>query len=58
MRRTFAFAVVVALTGHEAATAAETARRQFQTSCLGCHQPPDLTFPTDRAWLGQIHRTA
>ncbi|MCI0462308.1 MAG: hypothetical protein L0Z62_35600 [Gemmataceae bacterium] len=58
MRNTLVCTVVLALTGAGAATAAETAPRQFQTNCLGCHQPPDPTFATDRAWLEQINRTA
>ena len=30
----------------------------FQKNCLGCHQPPDVTFATDRAWIDQLNRTA
>ena len=30
----------------------------FRRNCLHCHQPPDLQFATDRAWLDQVHRTA
>jgi hypothetical protein len=26
-------------------------------SCVACHQPPDLRFATDQAWLDQVHRT-
>jgi hypothetical protein len=58
MSRTLVFTMMWGLTGAGAATGAETARRQFQTNCLSCHQPPDLTFSTDRVWLEQIHRTA
>ncbi len=31
--------------------------QKFQENCLACHQPPDLQFTTDRAWLDQINRT-
>ncbi len=31
---------------------------KFQRNCTLCHQPPDLQFATDRAWLDQVHRTA
>jgi hypothetical protein len=31
---------------------------KYQKNCMGCHQPPDLDFATDRAWIGQIQRTA
>lgn len=30
----------------------------FQKNCLTCHQPPDLSFATDRAWLDQLKGTA
>ena len=30
----------------------------FARNCVLCHQPPDLRFATDRAWLGQVDRTA
>ena len=30
----------------------------FRRTCTHCHQPPDLQFATDRAWLDQVHRTA
>jgi len=31
---------------------------KYQKNCMSCHQPPDLRFATDRAWLGQIRETA
>ena len=31
---------------------------KFSRSCTHCHQPPDLQFASDRAWLDQVHRTA
>jgi hypothetical protein len=34
------------------------AGKTFQARCLACHQPPDLQFATDRAWLDQVNRTA
>ncbi len=39
-------------------TAVAEAGTKFRQNCLGCHQPPDLRFATDRAWLGQIRETA
>ena len=30
----------------------------YQKNCMSCHQPPDLRFATDRAWVGQIRETA
>jgi hypothetical protein len=30
----------------------------FKSRCMNCHQPPDLSFATDRAWLDQVNRTA
>lgn len=30
----------------------------FQKNCISCHQPPDLKFASDRAWLDQLNRTA
>lgn len=44
-------------------TAAQTpeghtpAAQTFRARCISCHQPPDLTFYTDVAWLDQVHRT-
>ena len=37
---------------------AREAGAKFRKNCMQCHQPPDLRFETDRAWLGQIERTA
>jgi len=34
------------------------AGRMFQQRCASCHQPPDVRFATDRAWLDQVNRTA
>ena len=31
---------------------------KYQKNCMGCHQPPDLDFATDRAWIGQIQETS
>ena len=30
---------------------------QSWRACTQCHQPPDLQFATDQAWLDQVHRT-
>ena len=58
MRRALTFAVVLSLLGVGPASSQEAAGRQFQSSCLRCHQPPDLNFGTDRAWLDQVNRTS
>ena len=58
MKLALVHAVVVALIGVGTVAAGETAREQFQANCLTCHQPPDVRFATDRAWLEQITRTA
>lgn len=57
MRRTLALAVVLSLAVGGSASGQETGPK-FQASCMRCHQPPDLSFATDRAWLDQIHRTS
>ena len=36
----------------------QDAGARFTKNCSGCHQPPDLTFATDRAWLAQLRETA
>ncbi len=43
----------VAQSPDELAKAAHT----YKSQCVNCHQPPDLSFSTDRAWLDQVHRT-
>tara|TARA_B110000116_G_C16229965_1_gene313274 strand:- start:236 stop:421 length:186 start_codon:yes stop_codon:yes gene_type:complete len=43
--------------GEEAAFIKE-AGAKYQKNCMGCHQPPDRRFATDRAWIGQIRETA
>ena len=30
----------------------------YREQCLACHQPPDLRFPADRAFLNQVADTA
>lgn len=42
------------LGAEEVARAGELYREQ----CLACHQPPDLRFPADRAFLNQVADTA
>lgn len=32
--------------------------QKFRKNCMHCHQPPDLRFASDRAWLDQLKRTA
>ena len=56
MRRAVTIAVVLSLVGAGNAGGQEPAG-QFR-ACIRCHQPPDLNFPTDRAWLDQIKRTS
>lgn len=34
------------------------AGKAFSQRCINCHQPPDLNYSTDRAWLDQVNRTA
>ncbi len=36
----------------------QEAGARYQKTCMACHVPPDLRFPSDRAWLGQIRETA
>ena len=56
-------AAAVVLCGASSATAQSDALvaeigAKFLRNCTHCHQPPDLQFATDRAWLDQVHRTA
>lgn len=61
MRRTTFYATLVicslATTFLQAQMSEAEAGRSFKTGCLHCHQPPDLTFASDRAWLDQLLRT-
>jgi mono/diheme cytochrome c family protein len=57
LRHRSVWTVVLALTWTGGVVATE-ARSQFQANCQGCHQPPDLAYSSDRAWLDQIQRTA
>jgi len=36
----------------------EEAGRLFHGRCASCHTIPDRTLAGDRAWLGQVPRTA
>ena len=56
MKRAFVITAVFALAAAGNASAQELAG-QFR-ACIRCHQPPDLNFATDRAWLDQINRTS
>ena len=58
MRQALFLAALLALAVPGPAAAQDAAGKQFRANCLNCHQPPDPTFTTDRAWLDQIHRTA
>ncbi len=59
---------IIALGGVALAASATTVRPSqddvahagalFRKNCVTCHQPPDTTFATDRAWLGQVADTA
>lgn len=44
--------------GQEDAALIKEAGAKYQKNCMGCHQPPDRRFATDRAWIGQIRETA
>jgi hypothetical protein len=57
MRRRLALAVVLSLAAAGNASSQEVGQ-QFRANCMRCHQAPDLTFATDRAWLDQVHRTS
>jgi len=56
MLRTLAAAL--ALAGLAAADDLEEAGRLFKARCAECHTIPDTKLPGDRAWLGQVPRTA
>ena len=63
MFRISLIATAVALGGANSATAQSDALvakvgAKFRRNCTHCHQPPDLRFATDKAWLDQVHRTA
>ena len=32
--------------------------RLFEQACAACHVVPDAKYPTDKAWLGQLSKTA
>jgi mono/diheme cytochrome c family protein len=55
-----ALLVVTALgaTAQEREGADAQAARLFEQSCASCHVVPDAKFETDRAWLGQLPKTA
>lgn len=36
----------------------EDAGRLFKAQCASCHAIPDRDLPHDRAWLGQLPKTA
>ncbi|MCH8273330.1 MAG: hypothetical protein IH851_00875 [Armatimonadetes bacterium] len=48
----------VLLAGGQDPQGATEIGKMFQEQCIGCHQPPDTRFATDRAWLEQISSTA
>ncbi len=52
-----ALGVASSAMAQSAALVAEIGEK-FRRNCTQCHQPPDLQFATDRAWLDQVHRTA
>ncbi len=37
---------------------ADPAAKLFSKRCASCHTVPDASFPTDKAWLGQILETS
>lgn len=44
-------------TAAQAADGHAQAAQTFRARCVSCHQPPDLAFRTDVAWLDQVNRT-
>ena len=54
------FGVVAPIAVAAGPTASEIAAAgaKYRKTCLHCHQPPDLRFATERAWLDQVNRTA
>jgi hypothetical protein len=44
--------------GVSVSAAEDAAGNQHWKGCVRCHQPPDLAFATDRAWLNQVRETA
>jgi hypothetical protein len=50
--------LLTSLPAQEKPVAIREAGARYQKSCMACHVPPDLRFPTDRAWLEQIRETA
>ena len=61
MAMTLFSGALLVVTGDLAADEGELqleAGRKFQKNCRGCHQPPDLRYATDLAWLDQIKRTS
>ena len=63
MRPTVFVTVIITLAGGGSVSAQEDkeavagAGQTYRTRCVSCHQPPDLSFATDRAWLDQVNRT-
>lgn len=55
MIRTF---LVLGLASFAYADEVEEAGRLFQARCVNCHTLPDRDLRADRAWIGQVHRTA
>lgn len=59
---TAATALIAAVQQHGGHAAKDDAVAQagemFTSRCVTCHQAPDLTFATDRAWLTQVLDTA
>jgi len=56
MLRTLAAALALAALAH--ADEVEDAGRLFSDRCVKCHTLPDRDLAGDRAWLGQVPRTA
>jgi mono/diheme cytochrome c family protein len=56
MIRTLAAALALAALAR--ADDLEEAGRLFRDRCAQCHAIPDRDLPCDRAWLGQVPRTA
>ena len=49
---------VLCLAGAALADEVEDAGRLFAARCASCHTLPDKALKGDRAWIGQVERTA
>ena len=57
MHKTLPLVLVLALVTASEARGQEKPPAKVWQNCVTCHQPPDLRFATDQAWLDQVNRT-